>query len=96
MTFAETGNLACTVHADENQHMPTIQIRNVPEAVAEKLKQRASAQGRSLSDYLRGELERLVEQATLDEIMEEVEREGRRNDLPDIAAIIREGRSKRP
>ncbi len=38
-----------------------IQIRNVPEALHKLLRARAARAGMSLSDYLKGELERLAE-----------------------------------
>lgn len=75
--------------------MGTIQIRDVPDSVAERLKVRASAQNRSLSEYLRVELERLAEQATLEEILEEVEREGRRDQHLEVAELLRDERERR-
>ncbi len=45
-----------------------IQIRNVPETLHRRLKSRAALAGRSLSDYLLGEIERAAERPTLDEL----------------------------
>jgi plasmid stability protein len=45
-----------------------IQIRNVPEEVHRTLKTRAAAEGLSLSDYIKRDLEELVQQATIEEI----------------------------
>jgi plasmid stability protein len=47
-----------------------IQIRHVPDRVHRILKMRAARAGMSLSDYLRGELERAARQLTLDELEE--------------------------
>ena len=47
-----------------NKH---IQIRNVPDALHSRLKQRAAQQGLSLSDYLRAEMERLAMLPTINE-----------------------------
>ena len=41
--------------------MSTIQIRNVPEELSRTLKARASLEGRSLSDYLLGELREIAD-----------------------------------
>lgn len=48
--------------------MTTLYIREVPEAVAAKLKERAAAQGRSLSAYVGAELARIAERPTNEEI----------------------------
>ena len=45
-----------------------IQIRNVPDALHRKLKARAALAGKSLSDYLLGEVRSAAEQPTLDEL----------------------------
>ena len=87
--------IACRVHEVDTEAMGTIQIRDVPDSVAERLKVRASAQNRSLSEYLRVELERLAEQATLEEILEEVEREGRRDQHLEVAELLRDERERR-
>jgi plasmid stability protein len=47
-----------------------IQIRHVPEQLHRRLKMRAVATGMSLSDYLLGELRRIAERPTLDEMVE--------------------------
>jgi len=50
-------------------HMTTmIQIRNVPDALHRQLKSRAALAGMSLSDYLLGEIRRVAERPTLDEL----------------------------
>jgi plasmid stability protein len=45
-----------------------IQVRNVPDAVHRTLKMRAAATGTSLSDYIKLELARAAERATLEEV----------------------------
>lgn len=50
-------------------HMPKmIQIRNVPDEVHRTLKLRATAEGLSLSDYIKRDLEDLAKQATLEDV----------------------------
>ncbi len=53
-----------------------IQVRNVPDAVHRTLKMRAAATGTSLSDYIKQELARAAEQATLEEIDERIQARG--------------------
>jgi antitoxin FitA len=45
-----------------------IQIRNVPDEVHRILKVRAAAEGLSLSDYIKRDLEELAKQATIEEV----------------------------
>jgi plasmid stability protein len=45
-----------------------IQIRDVPDAVHRTLKVRAAAEGISLSDYIKRDLEELARQATIEEV----------------------------
>lgn len=50
-------------------HMPKmIQIRNVPDDVHRALKLRATAEGLSLSDYIKRDLEELAKQATIEDV----------------------------
>jgi antitoxin FitA len=46
-----------------------IQIRNVPEPLHRKLKARAAGQGRSLSDYLLAEIQRIAALPTREEML---------------------------
>jgi antitoxin FitA len=46
-----------------------IQVKGVPEAVHRRLKARAALRGQTLSDYLRGEMERLAARPSPDELM---------------------------
>lgn len=48
--------------------MTTLYIRDVPEAVAERLKQRAAAEGQSLSVYVGAQLAQLASRPTNAEI----------------------------
>jgi plasmid stability protein len=52
--------------------MAMIQIRGVSERARRRLKARAALEGKSLSEYLRVELEELASLPTLDEIAERV------------------------
>lgn len=45
-----------------------IQLRNVPDDLHRELKARAALEGKSLSDYLLGEIQRIAERPTLDEL----------------------------
>lgn len=45
-----------------------IQIRDVPDEVHRTLKVRAAAEGLSLSDYIKRDLEELAKQATLEDV----------------------------
>ena len=45
-----------------------IQIRHVPDRLHRRLKARAAASGMTLSDYLRGELERVAEVLSPEEV----------------------------
>ena len=47
-----------------------IQIRDVPERVHSTLKARAAREGMSLSDFIKKELERIVERPTMREWLE--------------------------
>jgi plasmid stability protein len=51
-----------------------IQIRNVPDKLHRQLKSRAALAGMSLSDYLLGEIRRVAERPTLDELRVRLER----------------------
>ncbi|HBX81453.1 MAG: antitoxin [Propionibacteriaceae bacterium] len=49
--------------------MTTLYIRDIPEAVTETLKERAAAQGQSLSAYVGAELTKIAARPTNDEIV---------------------------
>ncbi len=50
--------------------MSAIQIREVSDETTMRLKQLAEYEGKSLSEYLRGELDRIASRPTLDEMLE--------------------------
>jgi hypothetical protein len=51
------------------RNMPKmIQIRNVPDDIHRALRVRAAAEGISLSDYIKRDLEELAKQATLEDV----------------------------
>jgi antitoxin FitA len=52
--------------------MAMIQIRGVSEDAHRRLKARAALEGKSLSEYLRLEIERLAAMPTIDEMVERV------------------------
>ena len=66
-----------------------ITIRNVPLGVRDLLKSRAAAQGQSMQAFLLGELERVAEFPTNQELMRQVEErlEDSNTDVP-IGAIL--------
>jgi plasmid stability protein len=77
-------------------HMSTmIQIRHVPDPLHRKLKARAAQEGKSLSDYLLREIQRIAERPTMEEIMERLARLPRVNPRVPPAQIIREERDSR-
>lgn len=49
--------------------MPNVLIRDLPEGVHAKLQERAARSGQSLQQYLTGELRRLADRATVDEVL---------------------------
>lgn len=52
--------------------MVQVTIRNVPEEVRDELAARAARAGKSMQEYLRGELEKLAARPTLDDWLERV------------------------
>jgi hypothetical protein len=53
--------------------MPNVLVRDVPEDVHVALQRRAEHRGQSLQQYLTGELTRLVQRPTLDEVLDRIE-----------------------
>ena len=70
-------------HADHMAIM--VQIRNVPDGLHRRLKARAATAGMSLSEYLLGELRRVAETPTRDELLERLQSRAP-VDLPESAA----------
>ncbi|MGF1667088.1 MAG: hypothetical protein ACFCVC_12545 [Acidimicrobiia bacterium] len=54
--------------------MPNVLVRDLPAEVHAQLQRRAESQGQSLQQYLTGELTRLAERPTLDEVLDRIER----------------------
>lgn len=69
-----------------------VQIRNVPDALHQKLKVRAANAGQTLSDYLLTELERLAARPTRAEILVRLHSRKRVNLKTPAAAVIRKER----
>jgi plasmid stability protein len=72
-----------------------IQIRNVPDAVHKKLRARADAAGLSLSDYLLGELRRVLERPTRAELLARIAQRERVETQPASAEAVRAERDAR-
>jgi plasmid stability protein len=71
-----------------------IQIRNVPDALHRQLKSRAALAGMSLSDYLLGELRRVAERPTLDELRVRLERRAETSLSVERAQVVRAERDR--
>ncbi len=69
-----------------------IQIRNVPDALHRTLKSRAAESGRTLSDYLLAEVERLAARPTRDEMLARIHGRSRLTLKTPAAVVIREER----
>lgn len=74
--------------------MTTIQIRNVPEGLSRELKAKAALEGRSLSDYLLRELDRLAARPSRQQLLNRIARRAA-PDLPPAEQILDEQRSAR-
>lgn len=74
-----------------------IQVRNVPDDVHRTLKLRAAAEGISLSDYIKRDLEGLARQATLEEVFADARARGESGiTSEEIVAEIRQMRGELP
>lgn len=71
-----------------------IQIRNVPDDVHRTLKVRAAAEGLSLSDYVKRDLEELARQATIEEVFARAGARSSGVSTEEIVAIQRELRGE--
>ena len=69
-----------------------VQIRNMPDALHRTLKARAADAGRTLSDYLLAELERVAARPTREEMLARIRGRKRVSLKTSAAAIIREER----
>lgn len=73
-----------------------IQIRNVPDELHTLLKVRAAKAGMSLSEYLTGELTRLVARRPLAEVLEGLGEPKVTLEQGEAARLVRDGRAGRP
>jgi antitoxin FitA len=94
-----TPNVSAIGHVDmrsprtyADQVPKTIQVRNVPNALHRRLKARACAAGKSLSDYLLAEIEETDERPTLAEFRKRLHRREPVNVEIDSARLVREQR----
>ncbi len=72
-----------------------VQIRHMPDSLHRKLKARASLAGVSLSDYLRGELEKSARLPTMEEMAERLRRRTPVRLPTNPADLVREIRDSR-
>ena len=71
-------------------------VRDIPDDVHEALQRRAERRGQSLQQYLAGELRRLAEQPTIDELLDRVaRRRGGSVGLAQAADDLHEERARR-
>jgi plasmid stability protein len=76
--------------------MPSVLVRDLPEAVHAALQRRAERRGQSLQQYLAGELKRLAEKPSLDDVLDRIERNrGGRVGLEQAAKDLTEERQRR-
>ena len=69
-----------------------IQIRNVPDSLHRRLKSRAAVAGRSLSDYLLSEIERVASLPTREEMQERIHKRTKVTLTVPAAEVIRRER----
>lgn len=71
-------------------------MRDIPEEIHATLQRRAAQRGQSLQQYLSGELKRLAEKPSLDELMDRIElRRGGRGGFREAAEALAEERARR-
>lgn len=68
--------------------MPSITIRNVPEETRNELASRAAGSGRSLQEYLRGELINLASKPDVATLMKRIEERVKRDGIHVSAETI--------
>lgn len=79
-----------------NGAMPTIQIKNVPEATHQVWRRRAAAANQSLQEYLLQHLESVASRPTLDEALERLgQRTGGHLSIEGAARMVRDERDCR-
>jgi plasmid stability protein len=75
--------------------MPNVLVRDVPEDVHAALQRRAERRGQSLQQFLAGELRRLAERPSVDEVLDRIEgRSGGRVGLQQAADDLAEERAR--
>jgi antitoxin FitA len=71
-----------------------VQIRDVPSDVVDALKSRAAAEGTSLSEFLRAEIEEIARRPTLDDVLDRLSRLPRRDLTIGGADLVRSVRNE--
>ena len=75
--------------------MSNILVRDIPEDVHAALQRRAERRGQSLQQYLAGELRRLAERPSLEEVLDRIDRrEGGRVGLAKAVEDLAEERTR--
>lgn len=74
--------------------MATLYVRDVPDEVTQTLKERAAAEGKSLSAYVAAELARIAARPTNAEVVARLRERDRANgpSAADIVEVLRESR----
>lgn len=72
-----------------------VQVRNVPDELHRRLKVRAAQEGKSLSDFLLGELRRIAERPGRAEILERLAEQPPLRLRPRAAEAVRSERERR-
>ena len=94
--YADYRALDIGLRCYHNDSMANLLVRDVPEEVHTTLQQRAERQGKSLQQYLAGELARLAARPTTEELLARIERRhGGRVGLKQAAEDIAGERSRR-
>ena len=75
--------------------MPNVLVRDIPEDVHAALQRRAELRGQSLQQYLAGELRRLAERPSIEEVLDRIDRHrGGRVGLRRAVEDLAEGRAR--
>jgi plasmid stability protein len=76
--------------------MPSVLVRDLPEEVHAVLRRRAEERRQSLQQYLAGELKRLAERPSIDEVLDRIDRRrGGRVGLDQAVEDLMEERQRR-
>jgi plasmid stability protein len=82
---------ACYGASCMSQHL---QVRNLSDATHRALKARAAREGRSLSDLVREELDRVAARPSRRELFERIERRGHKRLSEPLADVVRRMRDR--